>query len=47
MYSELANRTRRVVLGRYYIDNWIMGSIQFKHGILVDTTDSSRFLARL
>ena len=47
MYSELANRTRKVVLGRYYIDNWIMGSIQLKRGILVDTTDSSELLVRV
>ena len=30
-----------VVLGRYYIDNWIMGSISLKHGLLIDATEIS------
>ena len=28
-----------VVLGRFYIDNWIMGSIALNHGYLIDTTE--------
>lgn len=30
-----------VVLGRYYIDNWIMGSIHLQDGLLIDTTETS------
>ena len=31
-----------VVLGRFYIDNWIMGSIALNNGYLIDTTEVSR-----
>ena len=32
-----------VVLGRYYIDNWIMGMIHLNHGFLIDTTEAGTF----
>lgn len=33
-----------VVLGRYYIDNWIMGMIRLHNGYLIDTTKAGTFL---
>lgn len=32
-----------VVLGRYYIDNWIMGMIRLHNGYLIDTTKAGTF----
>ena len=36
-----------VVLGRYYIDNWIMGMIRLHNGYLIDTTKAGTFLCLL
>lgn len=30
-----------VVLGRYYIDNWVMGMVLLHDGILIDSTEAS------
>lgn len=34
-----------VVLGRYYIDNWIMGMIRLNQGYLIDATKAGSLLA--
>ena len=30
-----------VVIGRYYIDNWVMGMVLLHDGILIDSTEAS------
>ena len=42
LYSSTPELFEDVVLGRYYIDNWIMGSVLVKNGVLVDATKTSR-----
>lgn len=42
MFSSHPELYDPVVLGRYYIDNWIMGTILLNHGYLVDATKASK-----
>ena len=46
MSSKTVNY-EKVVLGRYYIDNWIMGMIRLHNGYLIDTTKAGTFLSLL
>ncbi|OAO14982.1 hypothetical protein AV274_3329 [Blastocystis sp. ATCC 50177/Nand II] len=40
LYTGMGTGVPGVVLGRYYIDNWIMGSIHLQDGLLIDTTET-------